>query len=134
MIALSNFNSYADINLGNKINPFEFAEVFRYFTFCITDRFHGTIFCLKNKIPFISVDHADIYLTTESKIYNLLKDFSLLESNYINIKKVKYNFEIFFNKAEKAQVNLDYNKLSHNLEKMNEDSYAFIKKIGDLLK
>jgi len=134
IIAISNFNSYADINLGNKINPFEFAEVFRYFTFCITDRFHGTIFCLKNKIPFISVDHADIYLTIESKIYSLLKDFSLLESNYINIKKVKYNFEIFFNKAEKAQVNLDYNKLSHNLEKMKEDSYDLIKMIGELLK
>jgi len=29
---------------------------------------------------------------------------------------------------------LDYNKLSHNLEKMKEDSYAFIEKIGELLK
>ncbi len=134
IIALSMFNAYADINLGNSINPFEFAEVFRYFTFCITDRFHGTIFCLKNKIPFISVDHEDIYLLIESKIYSLLKDFSLLESNYINIKKVKYNYEIFFKKAEKAQENLDYNKLSQNLEKMKEDSYAFIEKIDDLLK
>lgn len=133
IIALSIFNSYADINLYNKINPFEFADVFRYFTFCITDGFHGTIFCLKNKIPFISVDHSDIYLKSESKIYSLLKDFSLIESNYINIKKIKYNFKIFFNKAEKAQENLDYNKLSQNLEKMKENNYALIKKIGHLL-
>ncbi len=133
IIALGGFNSIADINLGDKINPFEYAEVFRYFTFCITESFHGTIFSLKNKIPFISVDHEDIYLTVESKIYSLLKDFSLIENNYINIKKAKYNFDVFFDKAEKAQENLDYNKLSQNLEKMKENSYAFIEKIGQLL-
>ena len=48
ILALSMYNPYADINLGHLLDPFEWAEVFQYLNFCVSDRFHGTLFCLKN--------------------------------------------------------------------------------------
>ncbi len=83
IVALSMYNRFADINLGHVLNPFEWAEVFRFFSFCITDRFHGTIFCLRNQTPFIGFEKDTHLPKIQSKIYNLLSDFDLTEC-YVN--------------------------------------------------
>ena len=132
IVALSIFNRYADVNLIDKLNPFEWAEVFKYLTFCITDSLHGTIFCLKNETPFISVSHSKIYLRLENKIYSLLRDFSPLD-HHINIRKTNYDFDIFFEKAEQVQKNWDADKVKPQLDQMEKKCYAFIKRIGEVL-
>lgn len=132
IMALSIFNRYADVNLFDKLNPFEWAEVFKYMTFCITDRMHGVINCLKNQTPFIGVDDEAKYLILESKIYSLLRDFSLLD-NYVNIKKTNYDFDNFFYKAEQAQKNWNVNKITPKLDQMKRSCNIFIKRIEELL-
>lgn len=129
VIALSSFNRHADVNLIGKLDPFEWAEVFKYFTFCVTDRFHGTIFCLKNKRPFISIDHSKRYLTLESKIYSLLRDFSLLD-NYIN---TNHDSGGFLDKAEQSQKNWNVNKVTQKLDQMEKKCHASIKRIVEVL-
>jgi len=76
VVALSMYNPFADINLGYALDPFQWAEFFGLLSFCVTDRFHGTVFCVKNEIPFISLDNEKI-TRDQSKIYDLLTDFNL---------------------------------------------------------
>jgi hypothetical protein len=76
IVALSMYNQFADINLGYTLDPFQWAEFFKLLSFCVTDRFHGTVFCIKNGIPFISLDNERI-TRDQSKIYDLLTDFNL---------------------------------------------------------
>jgi hypothetical protein len=83
ILAMSMYNRFADINLGHLMTPFEWAESFRFLSFCITDRFHGTLFCLKSGIPFISLEKERHLPTTQSKIYDLLVDFNLTQC-YMN--------------------------------------------------
>jgi hypothetical protein len=76
ILALSMYNPHADINLGHILNPFQWAEFFGLLSFCITDRFHGTVFCIKNEIPFMSLENERIP-RDQSKLYDLLTDFNL---------------------------------------------------------
>jgi len=76
IVALSMYNSFADVNLGHILDPFQWAEFFGLLSFCVTDRFHGTVFCIKNEIPFISLENEKIP-EAHSKLYDLLTDFNL---------------------------------------------------------
>ena len=49
------YNRYADYCLTD-ISPLEWAGIFRYFSLTITDRFHVSIFSLKNGVPVVAVD------------------------------------------------------------------------------
>jgi polysaccharide pyruvyl transferase WcaK-like protein len=81
------YNPYADINLGHVLNPFQWAEIFGLLSFCVTDRFHGTVFCIKNEIPFISLENENIP-RDQSKLFDLLTDFNL-DSCYEHIDENK---------------------------------------------
>jgi len=83
ILAMSMYNRFADINLGHLLTPFEWAETFRFLSFCFSDRFHGTLFCLKSGVPFICLEKERHLPITQSKIYDLLTDFGLMEC-YVN--------------------------------------------------
>jgi hypothetical protein len=83
IIAPSMYNAHADFNLGHVLNPLEWAEVFGLFSFCITDRFHGTIFCLKHQIPFMTLQKEAHLPLAQSKTHDLLREFGL-ETCYAN--------------------------------------------------
>jgi len=89
IVALSMYNPHADINLGHIINPFQWAELFGYLSFGISDRFHGAVFCIKNEIPFISLENERIP-REQSKLYDLLIDFGLT-SCYERLHDGKYS-------------------------------------------
>lgn len=129
VIGLSLHNKYVDINLSGKLNPFEWSHLFKYFTFCITDRFHGTIFSLKNGIPFLTVDHKNYYTRIESKTHDLLKDLSLLD-HHIHLNNVKDDLLKILEKAENG-----FNKelTDKKIKEMEFKYYKFIKKINDYL-
>lgn len=67
------------------LEPFEWANMYSYFDINITTLFHGTIFSIKNKIPFISVDDEEYYLKFDSKIKDLLTRANMQE-NLFNLK------------------------------------------------
>lgn len=130
ILALSMHNPYADFNLGHILNPFEWAEAFRHLTFCITDRFHGTIFCLKNKTPFTSIEPAPLDSVSQSKIYSLLNDFGILDC-YADVYKNDFNPNDFLDKCtELSNSWKKYEKLiDHGLETMKTKSCDYIKKV-----
>lgn len=77
ILAMGMYNKVADFNLGHLLTPFEWAETFRLLNFCISDRFHGTIFCLKNNTPFICLEKERFLPREQSKIFDLLRSFDL---------------------------------------------------------
>ncbi len=101
-VALSMYNPYADINLGHLISPHEWADAFQYLSFCVTDRLHGTIFCLKNNIPFISIEPGTLETIDNSKIYSLLSDFDLFEC-YMDVLQVNFKMADFLERSEELR-------------------------------
>lgn len=72
IVALMDGNPEADIYLFD-LTPFEWAHVFRYGVCLITDYFHGTLLCLKNGIPVMSIDTSGYFKGHhESKSRDLL--------------------------------------------------------------
>ena len=101
-VALSMFNPFADVNLGHLLTPFEWADTFKYLTFCVTDRFHGSIFCLRNNIPFISIEPYAPRTLANSKIYSLLSDFDL-QACYSDVLQPDFNLGEFLGHASDLQ-------------------------------
>jgi len=92
IISLTTKNKMADINLYDKgFHPLEWSAIFSFFDFCITERMHGAIFCLKNLTPFIVIDINETRLDNDSKTQNLMRRFDLL--NY-RLPKSKINHEV----------------------------------------
>lgn len=132
VVALSMYNKHADYNLGHLLNPFEWAEVFKYFNFCITDRFHGTIFCLKNHTPFVSIEPSKIGRIEEGKLYSLLNDFRLTE-NYFNIFGQGFSINKFLSSCELIEENWGDNQnklIDKNIKKYVSQFNKYINKIN----
>ena len=106
IVAMSMYNTMADFNLGHVLTPFEWAETFRHLSFCITDRFHGAIFCLLNKTPFISIEKDRHLPREQSKLHDLLKGFGF-ESLYHNPVDDTFSTGHFLFNADKVEINWD---------------------------
>lgn len=88
VIVSPNRSNYADINLMGKLDPMEWAELYKYAELTITDRFHGTIFSLKHSCPVLSVDDAVEYKTQVSKKNDMLSRLGL-ESLLLGYEEVQ---------------------------------------------
>jgi hypothetical protein len=117
ILAISMFNPYADINLGHILTPYEWAESFRYLSFCITDRFHGTIFSLMANKPFVSIEPYAPQSLKNSKIYCLLNDFEMTE-HYTNPYQDDFNISHFIAQAEDLRTTWNNQKVTHVVNKI----------------
>ena len=75
----------ADYNLLG-ITPFEWLKTIGIMDMLVTNRFHGTVFAIKNHVPFLSVDDYDG--VENSKIYDLLSRCGL-EEHYFPYQNAK---------------------------------------------
>ncbi|MCX7748014.1 MAG: polysaccharide pyruvyl transferase family protein [Clostridia bacterium] len=91
IIAMSGSNPFANRYLYN-ITPFEWAAMFSCMSLCITDLFHGTVFSIKNQVPFASFDRSAVYQKYESKILDLLKRNNL-EEHYFFTKDPSFDWK-----------------------------------------
>ncbi len=119
------FNQNADFNLGGIINSFEWAEVYKYFDFTITNRFHGTIFCIKNKVNFLSINDSKAYENQESKKTSLLKECELLD----HLVKHKYsdNFDNIISRI--SELNINKINFENCIKKENLKLDKFLKQV-----
>ncbi len=76
VVSISYPSKHADSHLD--LNPFEWADAFKQFDFCITCSYHALIFSLKNNVPVLALEYSKVYKKTESKIKDLLRDTNLL--------------------------------------------------------
>jgi hypothetical protein len=82
LLNISMYNPYADINIGHLVDPAEWVALIKHFSFCITDRFHTSVFCIRENVPFIALEPYSPKDDLNSKIISLLKDFSLYPTCY----------------------------------------------------
>ena len=134
-VAYSMYNPYADVNLGHLLTPFEWADTFKYLSFCVTDRFHGTIFCLRNKIPFLSIEPYAPNTSRNSKVLSLINDFALPEC-YRNVYQQEFEMQNFLGHAEdlRASWESDFSpRVARKLDEMQTNSLEFIEKTRSIL-
>jgi polysaccharide pyruvyl transferase WcaK-like protein len=127
IISISHYNQYADFNLDNQMGPLEWAAVFKKCNFCLTDRFHGTVFSIKNQLPFMSVDHIGMYREFNSKIKQLLKDFEL-ENRLIDFSNIHYEYDEFAGKIELCLNFFEKDRVEKILEYQKRESLNFLAK------
>ena len=131
VLAMSMYNSKADFNLGHILTPFEWAEAFRYFSFCIGDRFHGTVFCLLNQTPFISIEKDTHLPKNQSKIFDLLVDFRL-ETCYQNPADEDFEINSFLAHADEIEATWEYTfklGIAPKIDAKKEEHAQFIHKM-----
>jgi len=68
------------------LTPFEWVKTIGILDMLVTNRFHGTVFAIKNNVSFLSVDDYDEI--DDSKIYDLLKRCNLTK-HYLPYQKTK---------------------------------------------
>lgn len=125
--------TYSDLNI-NDISPFEWAGYFKYFDFVITSRFHDSMFCLKNAIPFVTVvPQTGNYVTSinDSKYHSLLRSFDLLDNIIDNPSLVR--LDDVFNIAINAKESFDKNKISNKMLELKSIFNCFLLNTCNLL-
>ncbi len=83
IVAITCNNPYADFWLHD-LDPFEWANVFGYFSGCVTSYFHGVIFSILNDIPFVAFDSEEYSLHYRTKLLDITQR-SGLEGCYLNV-------------------------------------------------
>jgi len=91
LVGLSMYSPYVDVNLGDVLDPLEWAEALRLADFCVTDRFHGAVFCLRAETPFVAIETAP---GAASKKHQLLSDFDCLEC-WLDLSAADYEPAVF---------------------------------------
>lgn len=79
LVGIGQYNKFCEINFSDILNSLEWATCYQYFDFCVTDRFHSTIFSIKNKVPFLVIESEKKYPTEhKGKIVDLLSKMDKL--------------------------------------------------------
>lgn len=127
------YNPYADIKIDT-IGPTEWAGIFRYCDIVITERFHDSLFALRNCKPVIAVDWEQNRFSAngDSKTLRILKDYGL-EKYHFNLTDAKQLHTIVdsieplrkeFNKLEVQQKNEEYIQLAMKLLQQIKEAYT----------
>ncbi len=126
-VSIGGYNRYAEYNLGDMFDPFEWAHVYKFFDFCITDRFHGTIFSLKNRTPFLSIEDDEYYKRIRSKIVDLLEDFEMM-NHYLYLDGSDYDLEEILSDIEK---NFSVKDVRMKVKMMRGRYYEMLETMGE---
>ncbi len=112
------------------ISPFEWAGLFKYFSFVVTDRFHGTVFSLKNKTPVLSLvcEPQKLSAAGKTKTRCLLEDFELAETNFVDTISME-NFAAFKSVIEQATDAYDPEKVALRVKDLGKRYLDFIGQI-----
>lgn len=136
IINFNMYNPYADVNLGHLVDPFEWAELFRHLTFCITDRFHCSIFCLRTNVPFVAIEPVLLGSLLNSKIYSLLKDFDLLDC-YQDPNSDAFNTQEFLDLCSMIEIEWEsslFPKAQKRLDRILQEQAMFVQEMQDVVK
>ena len=131
IISLYRHNPYADIYLYD-LNPFEWAKVFAKFDIFVTKYFHGSIFCLKNNVPVISLDYSKHVDSYSCKLHDLFSKLDL-KDYYFKRKDIKSEADIkhIFDLMDSTLINNKDLKEKIHMSLKNENTY--VNSFGDYL-
>ena len=127
------YNEWADCNLMS-LSPFGWAAMFRYVDLTVTERFHDSVFTLRNGIPVVAIDWNSGRFSKDgfSKTQNLLSLYGLECNHFIatKVEQAKEAMEYIEGLPVEKQMQSikDHNVLIH------ENYSVVLKKINDSLK
>ena len=108
------YSPFSDICLDN-LDAFEWAAVFPFMDIIITERFHDSLFGLRNCKPVIAIDWASDRFSAsgDSKTYRILEDYNLtdyhfnlsISSNLNTICETIKNIDRTFNRKSIEEIN-----------------------------
>lgn len=128
VVGITKYCRKADINLVGKLNPLEWISVLSHCKFSVTDRFHGTIFSLRENVPFISVEISDNYnKTNASKLKNLLSDLNM-EDNLLLSATNDFSEKRFIQHLERFVEESDLSEVDNKIRTLKSNSLEFLKK------
>jgi Polysaccharide pyruvyl transferase len=135
IINFNMYNPWVDLNLGHLVDAFEWAALFEELDFCITDRFHCSVMCIRNKQPFIGIEPYKPLTLENSKVRHILKDFDLLDA-YQNTLAEDFNLPDFFETCQHMEDNWDASyapRIEKLLPEKMAESQAFLQAMADRL-
>jgi hypothetical protein len=130
------FNPYADINIGHLVDPDEWAALFSILSFCITDRFHGSVYCIRESVPFVSIEPVKPKTLLNSKIFSLLKEFDLTDQSYFDPFQADFSISEFLSNCDDLEINWGRDlreSLQNTLEVSNKVHLDFVNRMLNLL-
>jgi polysaccharide pyruvyl transferase WcaK-like protein len=133
VISVTVYCKYADINFVDILDPLEWVSVIAQCQFSVTERFHGTIFSVLGKVPFLSIEknpQFDYFGT--SKLKSLLEDLKLSENMFI-YKPKDFSAKSLYEKLEYILENNDFTHVDALLNSYRQEGIEYLKKVGDSL-
>ena len=80
LVSLTTQNEFSDHSFYQRpLTPRDWARAIGCFDFIVTERMHGMIFCLKNKVPFLALEINPHSKESPSKVVSLLETFDLMD-------------------------------------------------------
>lgn len=130
IVTLYDFHEDADVDMSS-IHPLEWVRVIGCLDFLVTDRFHGTVFAMKMKIPFLSVETYDT--PSNSKLCYLL-DSNDLKEHYLVYHRGNRIYQEMIEKITLIREVYDEDKIERALQRERLKSKSFKKELLDRLK
>ena len=117
------------------LNPHQWAEAYKYFSLCVTDRFHGTVFSLKNLTPVLAIDCSPIRITPQgdSKTSSLLKEFGLEGVAHLKHDAIEKDPDLLYKAIDRVVSDYDSQQVKKKLVEMEDRCNRFAKQIAGLL-
>lgn len=102
----------------NDLGPLEQTGIYHYFTCVITHRFHDSVFCLKNRTPFLLYVSNSKYKNAdgESKQTSILKDFGLYPNCFLGYADENIIVDNIVDRINSAKEVFAVNKIKERLE------------------
>lgn len=133
VISITAYCDYADINFVDTLDPLEWTSIIARCQFLVTSRFHGIIFSIHGKVPFLAIEkNAKFDYFKTSKLHSLLEDLQFRENLFI-YKSQDFSAEALFEKLEHALRNTDFSYVDETIKLHRNYGLAYIQKVGAIL-
>lgn len=133
IISITAYCPYADLNYVADFEPLEWASVIAQCQFSVTERFHGTIFSILGKVPFMAIEknpRFDYFGT--SKLKSLLEDLALIQNLYI-YRPTEFNRDSLHQKLEFILENNDFTPTYELINSYRQAGKQYLKQVRELL-
>lgn len=135
IINFNMYNPFVDLNLGHLVNAVEWAALFNELDFCITDRFHCAIFCIRAGVPFIGIEPYQPLTQDNSKVRHILNDFDLTDC-YQNTLADDFDQQAFLETCQHVEDHWAQNyylRIKKLLPQKRKDSEMFLQEMANRL-
>jgi len=136
IINFNMLNPYADLNIGHRVDIDEWVALIKHLDFCITDRFHVSVFCLREGVPFVTFEPFRPKTLLNSKIFSVLESFNVENHLYQDTYSDKFTTDQFISTCDSVKKNWETELLPivhANLETNNQVQREFVASVKNCL-